>query len=466
MADGVRTRWSPSRLGIRSRTTIAAVVVVGIALVVGAIALVTLTRSRIETSIKEGAVARAESLATVVEAGALTDPLPGRDLELIAQVVGPSGGVIATDRTGVPTEPFSDEPAPIGQQVIITVDQLFEEVEDSTEGLEDEGPYVVIVRGVAFDDGGGTVQVAASLEDAADALEAFLPALWIGIIVLLAIVAATAWALTGRALRPVEEMRSEADRISAAALDRRLPLPEAQDELRRLAVTLNDMLERLERSALRQRRFVADASHELKSPLTAMRAMVDVAARDPQGADNELLSDLGAEIDRMHRLVADLLYLARSDETPRAPYRDAVDVEQIVAAEGAALRSRSSVTVDTTGLYPVRVDGDRAQIGQLVRNLTDNAARHATTTVWLGTEQRNGSAVIVVRDDGPGLPAGERERVFERFVRLDESRTRDTGGAGLGLSVARAIARDHGGDLVVADSTGGATFEAWIPVEE
>ena len=115
------------------------------------------------------------------------------------------------------------------------MDQLFEEVEDSTEGLEDEGPYVVIVRGVAFDDGAGTVQVAASLEDAADALEAFLPALWIGIIVLLAIVAATTWALTGRALRPVEEMRSEADRISAAALDRRLPLPEAQDELRSLA---------------------------------------------------------------------------------------------------------------------------------------------------------------------------------------------------------------------------------------
>jgi signal transduction histidine kinase len=141
-------------------------------------------------------------------------------------------------------------------------------------------------------------------------------------------------------------------------------------------------------------------------------------------------------------------------------------VEQIVAAEGAALRSRSNVTVDTTGLYPIRVDGDTGQIGQLVRNLTDNAARHATTTVWLSTERRNGSAVIVVRDDGPGLPAEERERVFERFVRLDESRTRDTGGAGLGLSVARAIARDHGGDIVVADSTGGATFEAWIPAAD
>jgi hypothetical protein len=144
----------------------------------------------------------------VVEAGALTDPLSGRDLELIAQVVDPSGAVIATDRAGVPAEPFSDEPAPVGQQVIITVDQLFEEVEDSTEGLEDEGPYVVVVLGVAFDDGAGTVQVAASLEDAADALEAFLPALWIGIIVLLAIVGATTWASTGRALRPVKAQHS------------------------------------------------------------------------------------------------------------------------------------------------------------------------------------------------------------------------------------------------------------------
>jgi signal transduction histidine kinase len=461
--DG-RARWSPTRLGIRSRTTFAAVLVVGIALVVAAIGLMALTRNRIEASIRDGAVTQAETLAALIEAGALTDPLPGRDLDLVAQVVDASGVVIAADRAAGRAAPFTTDPVVVGGRLIVTVDELFEAVEGTEDGLEDEGPYVVAVQGVAVNGGSGTVQVAASLEDAGEAVTAVAPALWIGITVLLVIVGVTTWALTGRALRPVEEMRSEADRISAAALDRRLPLPEAQDELRSLAATLNDMLERLEQSALRQRRFVADASHELKSPLTAMRAMVDVAVRDPDVAQQELLVDLDSEIDRMQRLVADMLYLARSDESPRGPYRDAVDVEQVVAAEGAALRSRSGVTVDTTALYPVRIDGDSAQIGQLVRNLTDNAARHAASTVWLSTGRRDGDALIVIRDDGPGISKDDRERVFERFVRLDESRARDTGGAGLGLAVARAIARDHGGDLVLVGADRGATFEARFPV--
>lgn len=459
-------RWSPARLGIRSKTTLAAVIVVGIALVAAAIGLMALTRNRIEGSIRDGAVAQAETLAALVEAGALTDPLPGRDLELVAQVVDVSGAVIASDRAAGRAAPFSTESVAVGSRRIVTVDELFEAIEDTPGGIEDEGPYVVIVQGVTVNGGSGTVQVAASLEDAGDAVEAAAPALWIGILALLVIVGLTTWALTGRALRPVEEMRSEADRISATALDRRLPLPEAQDELRSLAVTLNDMLERLERSALRQRRFVADASHELKSPLTAMRAMVDVAARDPGVNQRELLADLDSEIDRMQRLVADMLYLARSEESPQGPVGDTVDVEQIVAAEGAALRSRSNVSVDTTALHPVRIAGDGAQIAQLVRNLTDNAARHAVSTVWLGTARRGEDAIILVSDDGPGIPEGDHQRVFERFVRLDESRARDTGGAGLGLAVARAIARDHGGDLVLVSAVGGTTFEARFPAAD
>lgn len=461
-ADG-SARWSPARLGIRSRTTFAAVIVVGVALVVAAIGLMALTRNRIEASIRDGAVTRAETLVALIDAGALTDPLPGRDLELVAQVVDASGVVVAADRAAGRAAPFTTEPVGVGGRLIVTVDELFESIEGREDGLEDEGPYVVVVQGVAGDGGSATVQVAASLEDAGEALDAVAPVLWIGILAVLAIVGITTWALTGRALRPVEEMRSQADRISAAALDRRLPLPEAHDELRSLAVTLNAMLERLEQSALRQRRFVADASHELKSPLTAMRAMVDVAGRDPDLAQEELLADFDVELNRMQRLVADMLYLARSDESPQGRHGDAIDLEQIVAAEGAALQSRSSVTVNTTGLRPVRVNGDPARIAQLVRNLTDNAARHAASTVWLGTERHGDDALVVVRDDGPGIPEADRQRVFERFVRLDESRTRDTGGAGLGLAVARAIAREHGGDLVLVVGDGGATFAARFP---
>jgi signal transduction histidine kinase len=224
------------------------------------------------------------------------------------------------------------------------------------------------------------------------------------------------------------------------------------------------MLDRLEASAVRQRRFVADASHELKSPLAALRTMVEVG----MGAsieNPELEADLLAEVGRMERMVADLLYLTVHDESPSADQRAEVDLERIVAAEAESLAQRSGLEVDATGAFPLKVLGDADRLTQLVRNLTDNAARHATSTIWLETTALDGTGLLKVSDDGPGIPAAERERVFDRFVRLDDSRARDTGGAGLGLAVARAIARSHRGDLKVGEPHhGGATFEARFPL--
>lgn len=451
-----------ARLGVRSRAVVAAVIVVAVALAVGTFVLLTLTSDRIEDSIRDAAIARAESLETLIAAGALEDPLPGRDPELFAQVVDASGTVVASDLaiSGIPA--VADLVVAPGERRVETLDDILEGYEDEPSGLEDQGPYAVVALGVELPGGPGEILVAGSLEDAAQAENAVLPLLGIGLPLLLILVAVVVWILTGRALRPVAEMSAEAERISALALDRRLTPPAARDELRELAATLNEMLERIEAGAVRQRRFVADASHELKSPLASLRTIVDVAGREGS-FDPEIVSDLGAEIDRMQRLVSDLLLLARHDESPRSSSESDVDLDRVIAAAAAAQRP-GGIAVDTSAVAPVRVRGDAVRLSQMVRNLVDNAVRHADSSVWLEAEERDGRALVIVSDDGPGVPAGESERIFERFVRLDESRTRDTGGAGLGLAVARAVAREHGGDVeVVEPRHGGATFEAWIP---
>jgi signal transduction histidine kinase len=259
-------------------------------------------------------------------------------------------------------------------------------------------------------------------------------------------------------------MRAEAEHISAAALGLRLPTPGSVDEIGRLAATLNAMLDRLEASAVRQRRFVADASHELKSPLAALRTMVEVGI-GPSNDNLELEADLLAEVGRMERMVADLLYLALHDESPSADRIVEVDLAGIVRVEAESVALRSGLEVDASGIVPLNVLGDPDRLTQLVRKLTDNAARHATSKIWLETAALDGNGLLIVSDDGPGIPAAERERVFDRFVRLDDSRARDTGGAGLGLAVARAIARSHGGDLRVTEPRhGGATIEARFPL--
>lgn len=459
------TRQRHLVFGIRARLTLVAVLVVGLVLVIAATVLLWLAGAREKDSIIEGAETRLDSLIALAASPGLEDPLPGRNNDYIAQVIGPGGEVLASDRLLGGTRALVEVDLEPGVRDEYTSPDLIEPFEDL--GVEDEGPYRVFLAGVVLADSSrGTVVVAASLEPAEKVRQALLPLLLLGLPLLAAVVGGTTWVLTGRALKPVDRIRSEALTISGIDLHRRLPVPEARDEIQRLALSLNEMLDRLETSAIQQRSFVADASHELRSPLAALRTMIEVAAGEPDpDSQGELLLDLGGEVDRMQHLVDDLLYLASTDEgRPSERIREEVDLDQLLGFEGAALARRSALEIDTSGLQPARVEGDQVRLSQLIRNLVDNASRFASRGVWLTSGENGSEAVITVSDDGPGVPESERERVFERFVRLDESRARATGGAGLGLAVCRSIARNHGGDVRFVDSQrGGATLEIRLP---
>jgi signal transduction histidine kinase len=254
-------------------------------------------------------------------------------------------------------------------------------------------------------------------------------------------------------LRPVEAIRNEVAMIGGKDLERRVSVPAGDDEIARLARTMNGMLGRIETATRRQQQFVADASHELRNPLTRIRSELEVDAAHPESADlaathRSILDETIA----LQQLVDDLLQLARADAgvaaTPAT--RGPVDLDDVVLREAARLRaSAATITVDTSNVSGAQVSGDPAQLTRVVRNLADNAARHAAAAVTFTLTEQDHSAVLTVTDDGPGIPAEDRERVFERFTRVDDARNAAHGGAGLGLSITREIVQAHGGRVAI-----------------
>jgi signal transduction histidine kinase len=285
-------------------------------------------------------------------------------------------------------------------------------------------------------------------------------AMLIGLPLLLAVVGSVTWLVTRRALKPVEGIRSEMAAITASEdLSRRVPEPGSRDEVARLARTTNETLAALEASVERQRRFVADASHELRSPIASLRTQLEVGA-----AHRELLDVPGAVADtvRLQQLAGDLLLLARLDAGER-PGQSRLDPAALVCEE-ASQRSGDRIPVTVNAADGLEVTGSRGQLARVLGNLLDNAQRHARTSVTVSVRRDGDSVVLAVADDGTGVPEPERERIFERFVRLDDARTRDDGGAGLGLAITRDVAQRHGGTLTVSQGPqGGALFELRLP---
>jgi signal transduction histidine kinase len=334
-----------------------------------------------------------------------------------------------------------------------------------TDGVMPGGSPARVVSRPA--DGGGTVEVTGSLEDVEDSTRALRNALLLAVPAATALLAGLVWVLAGRVLRPVDRIRAEVDRISAGRLDRRVPEPATGDEIARLAHTMNAMLDRLADAAGRQRRFVADAAHELRTPLARIRTQIEVDRAHPGTAEPDTTSAaVLVETVRLQQLVDDLLLLARSDAGAAVmSAAGPVDLEEIVLEQARRLRGDGGPRIDTT-LVPLQVVGDRAQLARAVANLLDNAARHARDRVRVTLRAEDGDAVLTVADNGPGIPAEARESVFERFTRLDDARSADGGGAGLGLAIARDITERHGGSLVLGAPDGsGACFALTLPAD-
>ncbi|MFB4296072.1 sensor histidine kinase [Actinomadura sp. NTSP31] len=275
------------------------------------------------------------------------------------------------------------------------------------------------------------------------------------------------WLSAGQTLRSVEAIRRELDEITATDIQRRVPVPNRRDEIAVLADSINATLERLEEAVARQRAFVVDVSHELRSPLAGLRMELELALADPDATDlPDTLRALLSNTDRVGAVVDDLLALARLEADRNFP-RETVDLTELADEEVLRRPRRARVTVLSEG--PVTVSGGRSELSRLLTNLIDNADRHARSavTVIVCTEEP-ATAVVEVIDDGRGIEPEDRERVFERFTRLNEGRHRDAGGTGLGLAISRDIAAAHGGSLVLADRQAdeeGARFVLRLPQE-
>jgi signal transduction histidine kinase len=435
---------------VRARTTLGAGVVVLAALVIGAVAFVVVLRLVLLDGVRTSAEAGLEQVSSRVESDGAAAVTGYEDV--LVQVIGDGGAVLAhgedADGAALPTA-------------------------DESRWTHDGERWLLVADDVELPGGGeATLVYGATLDQADTAVRTAVVLLAVGVPVLVLLLVAVTWAVTGRSLRPVERMRTEVETIRAARPDARVEVPDTGDEVARLASTMNAMLDRLERSAESQRRFVSDASHELRSPIASIRQHAEVAVAHPERTEVADLADVvRSEAVRLQDLVTGLLELSRLDEGGIRTRRP-VDLDDLALDAVARARARSTagvapardgdapaVRVDGSAISAARVLGDERVLAGVVRNLVDNAVRHASTRVAVSLAEHDGSAVLMVDDDGTGVPEDERERVFERFVRLDEARSRDAGGAGLGLAIVRDAVRAHGGDTTVVTSPlGGARF--------
>ncbi len=443
------------RVGLRVRVAAVACVTVGVALTIGALLLVAMLRGRLDNAATTAATLRARDVTALAEAGALPRQLalPGEETAFV-QVIDQAGSVIAS------TENITGEPAistarPAGVNALkltIPIPPL------------DERPMRVMVMNAETTAGTLTVYAGENLDDAHDTTTAIVTVLAVGLPMLLLVVAAVTWWAVGRTLRPVRNITSTMADITTSDLHRRVGVPSARDEIRQLATTVNATLARLDKSIEQQRQFVADASHELRGPLAALRADLEISITHPERTNwQNVARDTLGDVERLQDLTDDLLVLARIDSELPRPHGP-VELSVIVVDALQALR-RQDIQVTTLGLDTAAVtDGDDFQLRRMVRNLIRNAEEHATSHVIITLQTTPGIVRLTVADDGPGIPPGDRHQIFERFVRLDTARTRDSGGTGLGLAIVDDVVTNHLGTITVTDTDPhGATFTVDLP---
>lgn len=461
LASEVGPAWR--RGSIRLQLTLIASAVVAVVLMSAAVVLVAVQRDQLESSLDQSLIQRADALGGVVGARDRSDVIANNDADdRAAQLVGANGSILASSTNLDGESSLADAVPRDATQVLRTHRDV--PLEDSE--------YRVLTRRVETDQGPGFLVVIETAEDVTESVGRLAAALALATPGVLVSLATVMWFVLGKALGPVEAIRAEVAEITGSDLRRRVPVPPRDDEIGRLARTMNDMLHRIERAHERQRRFVADASHELRTPLTRIRTQVEVDLNHPDGADPVITNQLVLEeTSALQRMIEDLLHLARSDAGIAPSRREPVDLDRLVRDEVRRLRSgamaESHVRIDTTAVHPGLVSGDPDQLSRAVRNLLVNAARFANTAVAVHLFERDGRVVLEISDDGPGVPPADRSKIFERFSRVDDARTRDDGGTGLGLAIVKDVVERHGGTVACADGPmGGATFRVELPASD
>lgn len=446
--------------GVRGRITSVAAAVVLIVLAFTGAALIGAQRLVLTDNVDEVLERQIAAIESDIDAGRLGTVIPGQgDGESFALVIDADGGLSASTRQSFPGQ----------SSWSLAGDSRLQNL-PAADGTEFR------VRSVRHGD--VVIHAGTPLDDVNEAVAALTTGLLIAVPAATLLLAVLVWVLVGRVLRPVERIRGQVADITASSLDRRVPVPATDDEIARLAGTMNEMLARLEASAERQERFVADASHELRSPLARIRSELDVDRAHPESADpaatrRSILEETG----NLQRLVDDLLMLARGHGTGDSGTAVAstaaagtaaagtVDLDDLVFAEARRVRDSGDVSVDIGGVSGAQVPGSATQLARVVRNLFDNAAVHGGGTVTVTLEEQGDEAVLSVADRGPGIPAGYRDLVFERFVRVDQARSAGQVGSGLGLAIAKQIVTDHGGTIGVdPDFSPGSRFVVRIPL--
>ena len=442
------------RLPIRTRLTLVFGSLSLIVLAVAGAALLIGFRAELDRAINQGLLSRLEAVSADPLAEIAAIP---RGEDAFAQLIRPSGAVESS--SNLPPQPLlpSVVLASIHGQTFF--DRAVRTVEDR-----------VAARLLAAPSGDGSyLVVGIDIDDQREVVAQLTVLVAVGGPIVLLALSALGWILAGAALRPVEELRSEAAAISTSEPDRRLPVPDTGDELQRLTETLNGMLDRVHHALDRERRFVDEASHELRTPLGVLKAEVDLALKGQRSRDElaAALRSIAQETERLRRLTQDLLVLARSDRGRLPVHRGDVDVSSVierVAAEFDERASREGVRLRVSGTnVRARVDADRVR--QAVENLVDNGLRHAGRggTVEVSADRNDDRLRVVVTDSGPGFAGDVLDRAFEPFSRADGGREGD--GAGLGLTIVRAVAEAHGGSATARNlEGGGAAVSLELPI--
>jgi signal transduction histidine kinase len=440
----------PWNWGISARSAFVSATVVFVALAVSGAALAAVLYKSMVSGIDTAAATRVADIALALDSVGierLDQNLLATDERIVAVQIINSDGTVMRKSGSAPDEPLIplDE---IGEGLRIGIPEHpspYGSIRFSAQTVDDgpRGRYIVLV-------GEGSEEIASTVRTALIAVAVAAP-------IVIAVAASATYLLVRRSMKSVDEIRSRVADISTSDLSERVPVPSSRDEIAALADTMNEMLARIEAGHTAQRRFVGDASHELRSPLATIISALEVAVAHPEVLDKELAAGtLIPEAHRMQALVDDLLLLARADERGLAINPEDVDLDDLAAEAAQRLRRETSLDVRTE-LAPTRLVGDSAALSRALRNVLDNAARHASSRVDVEVASRDGEAMVSIADDGPGIPAADRDRVFDRFVRLDPDRSRSGGGAGLGLAIVREIVAAHNGTVTIGDRPGGGT---------